>query len=185
MTRTRLAALLLTACLAGTAHAQSPATAAGAQTGDPWLDARLADIGVYAGTYRDAFVDEVARYGRAPRELVQALLARPGWTAGDVYYACTLAQQVGRPCREVAELRDRDAAHDWAAVAAGLGLAPGTPAFHALKRAVVASYDRWARPVAVDDDLARDFPGRPRLPAPRLPKVAPKHVSSPAPGPTH
>ena len=163
----RSVAVLLALLLASGLHAQSaPPTA---HTGDAWVDARLADIGTYAATYHDAFVDEVARYGRAPRELVEALLARPGWTPGDVYFACTLAQQAGRPCREAVDARGADPARDWAAVAATLGVAPGSPAFHALKRAVVASYDRWARPVSVDDDLARDFPGRPRMAAPAAP----------------
>lgn len=178
MLRFRLASLLVV-LVASTADAQTaptgptptnpatpiPAARGALRTGDAWVDARLADIGTYAATYRDAFVDEVARYGRAPRELVAGLLARPGWTPGDVYFACDLALQAGRPCREVVDLRGAEPARDWASIATALGVTPGTPGFHALKRAIVASYDRWARPVAVDDELARDFPGRPRAPA--------------------
>ncbi|HEY4560393.1 MAG TPA: hypothetical protein VIG54_06615, partial [Lysobacter sp.] len=67
----------MAACLAlpTLAFAQQPAAPA-RETGDAWLDSRLVDIDAYAATYRDAFVDEVARYHRAPRELVQELLAR-------------------------------------------------------------------------------------------------------------
>ena len=158
----RFHALLIAACLAlpMLALAQQPAAAA-RETGDAWLDARLADIDAYAATYRDAFVDEVARYHRAPRELVQELLSRPGWTPGDVYLACSLARQAGRPCREVADRRAGETA-DWATLARTLDIAPGSPRFHALKRDVVATYGRWARPIRVDAELAPDFPKLPR-----------------------
>jgi hypothetical protein len=149
MTRSRpaLARLLLALALAtGAAHAQDVP----AHAGDAWVDARLVDIGTYATTYRDAFVDELVRYRRAPRELVGELLARPGWTAGDVYFACSLALQAGRPCRAVADLRQRDPSQDWAAIARDLGLAPGSPGYAELKRGIAASYQRWARPVPAD-----------------------------------
>lgn len=160
MTRLRIAALLI-ACVAapGVALAQVAATSA-RHTGDAWVDARLADIDSYAATYRDAFVDEMTRYHRAPRELVQELLARPGWTPGDVYYACSLAQQAGQPCRSVADLRAKDPPPAWDAVSGDIGVVPGSPGFHALKRDIVATYDRWARPIRVDAELAPDFPRR-------------------------
>ncbi|WP_133478578.1 hypothetical protein [Cognatilysobacter segetis] len=151
--------LLLAAVLAasGAAHAQDAT-----HSGDAWVDGRMADIGTYATTYRDAFVDELVRYHRAPRELVVELLARPGWTPGDAYLACSLAMQAGRPCRDIVALREREPSRDWAAIADELGLAPGTPGYLALKRGIVAAYDRWARPVAVDAELAPLFPNRPR-----------------------
>ncbi|HZX80741.1 MAG TPA: hypothetical protein VFE72_07315 [Lysobacter sp.] len=169
----RLHAYLLAACLAlpGIVGAQ-----AARDTGDAWVDARLADIDAYAATYRDAFVDEMARYHRAPRELVQELLARPGWTPGDVYLACSLAQQAGRPCRAVADLRAREPAPDWAVLARELAVAPGSPGFHALKRGIVATYERWARPIRVDAELAADFPTHPREAA----KPAAKPTGTPA-----
>ncbi|GAB1596715.1 hypothetical protein [Lysobacter claricitrinus] len=161
MTRLRIAALLI-ACVAipGTAFGQAAAAPA-RHTGDAWVDARLADIDAYAATYRDAFVDEMTRYHRAPRELVQELLARPGWTPGDVYYACSLAQQAGQPCRSVADRRAKDPAPAWDTVSGDVGVVPGSPGFHALKRDIVATYDRWARPIRVDAELAPDFPRRP------------------------
>lgn len=176
--------LLLIALLAtgGLVHAQAPA----ARTGDAWTDARLADINVYGATYRDAFVDELVRYHRAPRELVQDLLARPGWSPADVYLACGLALQSGRPCRSVVETYAKDPARGWATVAREVGVVPGSPAFHALKRSVVASYDRWARPLAIDAELAADFPGRPQEPS--APAKAGKDDAAPgkAPGaPAH
>ena len=101
MNRLRTALLIASLVLPGLAVAQS---APERHTGDAWVDRQLADIDAYAATYRDAFVDEMARYHRAPRELVDALLARPGWSPGDVYYACGIAEQAGRPCRSVADI---------------------------------------------------------------------------------
>jgi hypothetical protein len=151
MNRTRpvFAVLLAASLAAGSAHAQV-AAGGNAHAGDAWVDGRLADIGAYAGTYREAFVDEVVRYRRAPRELVNELLARPGWTPGDVYFACSLALQSGRPCRAVADLRQRDPSQEWAAIARELGVAPGTAAYSELKRGIAASYVRWARPLPAD-----------------------------------
>jgi hypothetical protein len=149
MNRSRhaLACLLLAAAsAAGTAHAQQPAL----HSGDAWIDARLADIGTYAATYHDAFVDEVVRYRRAPRELVEELLARPGWTPGDVYFACSLALQTGRPCRAVADLRQAGPSPDWASIARDLGVTPGSSGYVELRRGIVASYQHWARPVPAD-----------------------------------
>lgn len=145
MRRRSAPALILALWLAAGAAGAQPATAP--HTGDAWIDARLADIGRYAATYRDAFVDELARYQRAPRELVAGLLARPGWTPGDVYFACALAVQLGRPCREVADERDRTPGEDWAAVANRLGLAPDAAAWDALRGGLTATYARWGRPL--------------------------------------
>lgn len=155
-----LAPLLLALALAPPVLAQAPAF--DPRTGDAWIDTSLADINRYGRTYRDPFVDELVRYHAAPRELVLELLARPGWTPGDVYFACSLAAAVGRPCRYVVDEYERERAAGWGALAQRLGIAPGSPAFHRLKRGVVSTYDRWGRPIRVDADLERDFPQRAR-----------------------
>jgi hypothetical protein len=177
--RHAIAAVLLAVAI-GSAAAQQ---AAAPHAGDAWVDARLLDIGTYAATYRDAFIDELVRYRRAPRELVTELLARPGWTPGDVYFACSLALQTGRPCRSVADLRQRDPARDWATLARDLGVAPGTAAYRELKRGIVASYGRWARPVAVDADIAPPVPSNAGA-APARSATAPASASA-KPPPEH
>lgn len=158
----RLRAALLAAvlaCVAAPVVAQD-ATDFAPRTGDAWVDGRLADINRYGRAYRDPFVDELVRYHGAPRDLVVELLTRRGWTPGDVYFACALAAQVGRPCRAVADEYERDRGEGWGVLAKRLGIEPGSPRFHALKRGFVPTYDRWARPLLIDRDLARDFPGR-------------------------
>lgn len=133
-------------------------SAATSATGDPWMDATLADIDRYAARYPDAFVDELHRYYAAPRELVADLLGTPQWTAGDVYFACALARIAAQPCRAVATLRMQAPARPWATIAQHFGITADSAQFHELKRGVVRSYERWARPLSVDASLHAEFP---------------------------
>ncbi|GAB3344130.1 hypothetical protein [Marilutibacter aestuarii] len=135
------------------------------RTGDAWVDAWLGDMNRYGSAYPDAFIDEIVRYHEAPRALVRELLVERKWRPGDVYYACGLAAVSGRPCRHVADRWQRGGAEGWGAIAVELGVEPGSAAFMRLKKGFVPSYDRWGRPIRVDDALARDFPGRERIPA--------------------
>lgn len=162
--RLHAALALALAAATGPGLAQDVRIGFSPRTGDVWVDTWLGDVNRYGGTYRDAFVDELVRYHRAPRDLVLDLLGRPGWTPGDVYFACSLAAVVGRPCRFVVDEWERDREGGWGALAQRLGVKPGSPEFHRLKRGFVPTYDRWARPIQLDDDLARDFPGRGRGP---------------------
>ena len=41
-----------------------------------------------------------------------------------------------------------------------LGVKPGSPEFHRLKNGFVPTYDRWARPIELDDDLRHVYPNR-------------------------
>lgn len=131
----------------------------GPATGDDWIDARFADLDRYAGRHRATFVDELVRYRDAPRELAETLLAEAGWSAGDLYFACALAQVVGRPCRAVVDARQEEPAATWSALAERLGAAPGSAPFRRLKQGYVASYRRWARPLEPDAELRRTAAG--------------------------
>lgn len=148
------------ACAAHAARAQDFAFDWNPRTGDAWVDGRLGDINAYGYRYREPFIDELARYYGAPRDLVFDLVVNRRWAPGDAYYACAIAQIVGRPCRHVADVWQRDHAQGWGAVAQGLGIAPDSPEFHRLKRGFVPSYDRWSRPIELDGDLAAEFPDR-------------------------
>jgi len=90
--------------LPGVARTREPAAAATPRSGDAWVDGVLGDISRYAARYPDAFADELVRYDSAPRALVDALLADPRWTPGDIYFACALGQVAGQ--RMLLSLRD-------------------------------------------------------------------------------
>ena len=160
--RSLILPLALAAALgaAGAAHAQSFAFGWNPRTGDVWVDSQLSDINRYGTRYREPFIDEIVRYHGAPRDLVSDLLLRRHWAPGDVYFACALAQVVGRPCRVIADEWERDHGMGWGELAKRYGIKPGSPEFHRLKRGFVPSYDRWGRPIALDEQLRADFPGR-------------------------
>lgn len=125
------------------------------RSGDAWVDAQLDDISVYADRYRQAFIDELARYHGAPRNGVQQWLSRPGWQAGDVYFACAIANVLARPCSEVVALRQQPEPVAWQAVLDELQADPRSDAFRRVKRGILFSYARWARPIEPDAALRR------------------------------
>lgn len=147
------AALLLAAALAHPLRAQDAAAAADTQprTGNAWIDARLLDMDAYAARYRDAFVDEIVRYHEAPRALVEEALADGAMGAGDVYFACALAQAIGRPCRAVVDAWRADHEDGWGGVMERLGVASrATSPERRIRDDITASYRRWARPIDAD-----------------------------------
>lgn len=131
--------------IAGTLLALSLAFSAGAQamddfvfgfsprTGDTFVDTQLGDINVFARGNRDGFIDDVVVSFGAPRYLVQDYYVNRRWAPGDIYYACALARQLGRPCAEILDIYERDHGQGWGAIAKRMGIKPGSPAFHALK----------------------------------------------------
>lgn len=162
-----LKALALAAALstvAGGVAAQDFVFGWNPRSGDVWVDSQLNDINQYGYRYREPFVDEMTRYYGAPRDLVTDLLVNQRWAPGDVYYACAIAQVIGRPCRYVADQWQQDHGQGWGVLAQRMGIKPGSPEFHRLKKGFVPTYDRWARPIRIDDSLRVDFPDRGRGP---------------------
>ena len=80
------------------------------------------------------------------------------WAPGDLYYACTIAQIVDRPCRDVIDAWTRDHEKGWAVVAGRMGIKPGSAGFRRLKHGFVPTYERWARPIELDAELERVYP---------------------------
>ena len=143
--RTVLCALVLWACCLPV-HAQQ----AGREppgTGDAWIDDVLLDIDRYADKHRGAFVDELVRYQAVPRALVEESFSEE-LAAGDVYYACAMAQALGRPCRELLEARRGAESESWATIVRRIDAAQMSTAQRRVKAGLVGSYARWARPLA-------------------------------------
>ena len=152
--------LALTAFTAGTAAAQDFTVGWHPRSGDVWVDTWLGDMNRYGARYPEPFIDEMVRYHNAPRSLVVDLLQTRHWAPGDVYYACALASILGRPCRYVVDQYEANRGQGWGVVAQQLGIKPGSAEFHRLKKGFVPTYDRWARPIDLDDDLRREYPNR-------------------------
>lgn len=156
--RTRWIAFALAAALGATAVPAAAQTVGyNLRTGDVWVDTRLGEINDYGRRYRDPFVDELSGYYGAPRPLVVDLLDRRGWAPADVYFACAIAHALGRPCVEIVREYDRNPREGWGALAKRLGIKPGSPAFHALKRGTLGTYDRWGHPVTLDRNVRVDW----------------------------
>ena len=152
--------LACTAFTAGTAAAQDFTVGWHPRSGDVWVDTWLGDMNRYGARYPEPFIDEMVRYHNAPRPLVVDLLQTRHWAPGDVYYACALASVLGRPCRYVVDQYEANRGQGWGVVAQRLGIKPGSAEFHRLKKGFVPTYDRWARPIDLDDDLRREYPNR-------------------------
>ena len=153
--------LALAAVLAasiGSAGAQTFSLNWNPRSGDVWVDTWLGDMNRYGTQYRDPFIDEMVRYHGAPRDLVTDLLVNRRWAPGDVYYACTIAQIIGRPCRYVVDDWAVNHGQGWGVVAKRMGIKPGSAEFHRLKNGFVPTYDRWSRPIVLDADLKRVYP---------------------------
>ena len=136
MNKLTLPLAVLLALGAASAHAQivdSVAIVYSPRTGDTWIDTRLTDIDVYGRSYRDAFIEDVVLSYGAPRTVVRTWVVDRGYAPADVYYACAVAQQIGRPCVDVMNAYQKDRGQGWGVVAQRLGIKPGSPAFHALK----------------------------------------------------
>ena len=71
-----------------------------------------------------------------------------------------MASIIGRPCRYVVDMYEADRGQGWGVVAQRLGIKPGSAEFHRLKKGFVPTYDRWARPIDLDDELRRAYPDR-------------------------
>jgi hypothetical protein len=127
------------------------------RTGDVWVDTRLGEINDYGRHYRDPFIGEMTGYYGAPRPLVIELLDERRWAPADVYFACAIAHVLGVPCLNVVREYDRDPGQGWGNLAKRMGIKPGSPAFHALKRGTVSTYDRWGYPVRVDQQVRVDW----------------------------
>jgi hypothetical protein len=123
------------------------------RTGDAWIDRQVTDIDAYARRYPASFLDEASRHLGVPRGYAEAVLRVPGWRAGDLYFACAWAQATGQSCREVVRALSRAPERDWQAVLeAGPDAAPNL-AYRQVRHAIVASYDRWDRPIELDGRL--------------------------------
>jgi hypothetical protein len=157
MNRISMLAAMLAVGLGVAGNAAAQTVGYNVRTGDVWVDTRLDEINDYGRRYRDTFIGEMTDHYGAPRPLIVELLDQRRWSPGDVYYACAIAQVLRLPCIDVVREYDRDPGQGWGNLAKRLGIKPGSPQFHALKRGAVGTYDRWGHPIAVDRNVRVDW----------------------------
>lgn len=149
--------LAVAVALGASAMASAQTIGYNTRTGDVWVDNRLGEINDYGRQYRDPFIGEMTGNYGAPRSLITELLDQRRWSPGDVYYACAIASVLKLPCRDVVREYDRNPGQGWGAVAKRMGIKPGSPQFHALKRGTANTYDRWGYPISIDRDVRVDW----------------------------
>ena len=150
-----LAVCLAVSAVGGMAHAQT--VGFNIRTGDVWVDNRLGEINDYGSRYREPFISELSNNYGAPRSYLTELLTVRRWAPADVYYACSIAHSLGRPCADVVREYDRNPGQGWGVTAQRLGIKPGSKAFHDFKRGTVATYDRWGYPIVLDRNFNVDW----------------------------
>ena len=126
------------------------------RSGDLWVDSRLGEINDYGSRYREPFIGEMTGYYGAPRPLINDLFERR-WSAGDIYYACSIAHVLGVPCVNVVREYDRHPGQGWGAIAKRMGIKPGSAQFHRLKNGFSHTYDRWGYPIVVGRNVHVDW----------------------------
>ncbi len=135
--KTKIAGIVLTFGLAFSAGAQALVDSFvfgfSPRTGDAFVDTQLGDINVFASGNTNGFIDDVVVSFGAPRHLINEYYVERHWAPGDLYYACAIAYQLGRPCLEIIRIYERDHGMGWGEIAKRLGIKPGSAAFHALK----------------------------------------------------
>ena len=158
-----LLALALGLGIAGIANAQvisySP------RSGDVWVDSELGYMNGYGRNYNDNFVDDIVSNFGAPRYLVNDLLTTRRWNPGDVYYACAIAHQAGRPCGDVANMYEQNRGQGWGVIAKRMGIKPGSAEFHALKGQMGKSHGRYSsysgsHPMRMDNNYGNQAHGQ-------------------------
>jgi len=140
----RTSPLVLAAVLAATLPA-----AAGACSGDAWVDSRLVEINDYGMHNQGPFVDEIVTNYGAPRPVVVELLGTRHWSPGDVYYACAFAHSINRPCAEVADRYERNRAGGWGFVMGSYNVGYTSPQFVTFRGGFVNTYGRWGHPIVL------------------------------------
>lgn len=139
MKRTLLAALAL-ALLAAPALGQWTGTPA--KTGDRALDSALETIAKEARTDPDGWVKTVSLRHAIPEADLRVARDTHRLEPADVFMASALAHLTGRPVLTVAETYRRNEGKGWGVVAREMGIRPGSPQFHELKKGARGSADR-------------------------------------------
>ena len=85
--------------------------------------------------------------GAAAPGKIEEALADEAVGSGNAYFACSLAQAIGRPCRTVIDAWRTDASGGWQGVAERLGVTQIAGIHRRIRGDISESYVRWARPI--------------------------------------
>ena len=103
-------------------------------TGDSEMDAFLHKVNNDAKTDASAFTNMVVTKFNIAKKDVEKLLV--DMVPGDVYMAAQVASVIGKPVTEVSVAYQKNKGKGWGAIAKEMGIKPGSPEFHALKKSM-------------------------------------------------
>ena len=103
-------------------------------TGDAGMDGFLNQVNNDAKKDLNAFTNMVVNKFNVVKKDVEKLLV--DMIPGDVYMAVHVADVIHKPVIEVSESYKKNKGKGWGAIAKEMGIKPGSPEFHALKKSM-------------------------------------------------
>jgi hypothetical protein len=105
-----------------------------ASTGDAELDGFLADVDVQAKVDINAFTKDVSmNFNIAQTSINKAIKIL---SPGDLFMAAQLSLSVNKPFETVVSTYNANRSKGWGVIAKEMGIKPGSPEFHAMKKAM-------------------------------------------------
>ena len=118
------------------------------------VDVYISDLNIYASKkFGDFKAELTARYGISGSRFDMALKSVD--SPGDVAVALWLGQQASKPLDTVVKQYRIHRGKGWGVVAKSLGIKPGSPAFHRLKRGELGWYPKDYKEVMKQDKKER------------------------------
>lgn len=103
-------------------------------TGDAELDSFLVSINVRFNEQPAYYAEQLAVSTTLQPTTLRSYLVERRYSPADVYMIGELAQLSGKSASQVASAYEANRGQGWGAVARSLGIKPGSPQFHELKR---------------------------------------------------
>jgi hypothetical protein len=111
-----------------------------AKTGDSEMDLYLKDVNTKALTDPEQFKISASTSFNIGKTKIDLMLTN--MAPGDVYMALQLASSTGKPVDEVVTVYNKNKGKGWGVIAKEMGIKPGSPEFHAMKKALKKKKDK-------------------------------------------
>lgn len=121
-------------------------------TGDLNFDVSLEKINAEAKKNITNFIKNATKAFQVTESKIQAMLKEQKMEPADIYMALTLSQQLNHDLDDVIKQYQIDKKKGWGVIAKNLGIKPGSPEFHRLKRETKRHSEQDKKKQRRDDD---------------------------------
>ena len=104
------------------------------KTGDKQLELKLNKLNIKAKADMKNFIKELSVEYQTPEVKIQAMISNNNMQPAEAYMALQLQELSHQPLEEVVEEYEENKGKGWGVIAKNLGIKPGSPEFHALKK---------------------------------------------------